>query len=400
MTEPSSGTSGGTSGGTRGGTSGATSGGTRAGSAAAKYRIGLPPIWGDAMGRASIRSVQALTVIGLVWIVLWALTRVPLVVIPVLIAVILASAISPLVHWLDRHRWPRALAVLASFVAILAVFGGVITGVVFIIRSQSRELISKADVGLDRLHDLINNGPFPVSDAQLTATRDAVQKFFTSSAFGTEALTGIRVAGEIGAGAVLMAVILFFLLKDGQKIRDFLFGFLPAEHGGRAHLAAERGTVVLGGYVRGTSMIALADALIVGIALAIMQIPLSVPLAVFVFIGGFIPIIGATAAGTLAVLVALVFNGPIPALVVLAVIIGANQFEHHVLQPFLMGKVLSIHGLVILLALAAGTTLAGLVGALLAVPLTALGWTVIKTWSGPQPERSGPIEEDTGGAVV
>jgi putative heme transporter len=364
-----------------------------------KFRTALPPIWADSLGRAGIRSGQALLVIALGWLVIWAVTRVPLVVNPVLIALILAAAISPLVHWLTGHHWPRALAVLASFVAILAVFGAVITGIVLLIRSESKNLVARADDGIDRLHGLVNNGPFPVSDAQITAIRDSVQKFITSSTFGTEALTGLRVTGEIAAGTVLMAVILFFMLKDGQKIRDFLFGFLPAGHRQKAHQAAGRGAVVLGGYVRGTSLIALTDGLIVGIALAIIRVPLALPLGVFVFIGGFIPIVGATAAGTLAVAVALIFNGPVPALVVLAVIVAANQLEHHVLQPFLMGKVLSIHGLAILLALAAGTTLAGLIGALLAVPLTAVGWTTIKTWTGRSSPETQAADREDGAAV-
>lgn len=351
----------------------------------------LPSIWDGGFGRTAIRSAQALLILAFAAVAIWVVTRVPLVIIPVLIALILSSAISPLVHWLTNHRWPRALAVLSSFVAILAVFGGVVTAVVFIIRSQSRDLVSGADDGIDQLHKFLNNGPYPISDQQINAIRESVQRFITSSAFGTEALTGLRVASEIVVGAVLMAVILFFFLKDGDKIRAFLFGFLPEAQRLKAHAAAERSTVVLGGYLRGTSIIALIDGLIVGLALTIMQIPLAVPLGVFVFIGGFIPIIGATAAGSLAVLVALIFNGPVAAIVVLVIIVGVNQLEHHILQPFLMGKVLRIHGLVILLALAAGSTLAGLVGALLAVPLTAVGWTVVKTWM--EPDLSPPIPD-------
>jgi predicted PurR-regulated permease PerM len=348
----------------------------------ARYAQGLPVIWRDALGRSAIRSAQALLVLTLVAGVIWALTRVPLVLTPILLAMILAAAISPLVHWLSRHRWPRAVAVLTSFVAILAVFGGVITGIVFLIRSQSKDLAAQADIGIDRLHGLLVQGPYPVTDAQISSTRDALQKFILSATFGNEALTGLRVASEVAVGAILMAVILFFLLKDGEKIRNFLFGFLPATQRTKAHVAADHGAVVLGGYVRGTALVALTDALIIGLALAIMRVPLALPLAVFVFIGGFIPIIGATTAGTLAVVVALIFNGPVPALVVVIVLVGANQLEHHVLQPLLMGKVLRIHGLAILLALAAGTTLAGLVGALLAVPLTAVGWSIIKVWTG------------------
>lgn len=347
-----------------------------------RFAQGLPAIWGDALGRSAIRSGQALLVLTLVAVVIWALTRVPLVFTPILLSLILAAAISPMVHWLSRHRWPRAVAVLTSFVAILAVFGGVITGIVFLIRSQSKDLAAQADIGIDRLHGLLVQGPYPVTDAQISSIRDAIQKFILSATFGNEALTGLRVAAEVAVGAILMAVILFFFLKDGEKIRNFLFGFLPAAQRTKAHVAADHGAVVLGGYVRGTALVALTDALIIGLALAIMRVPLALPLAVFVFIGGFIPIVGATAAGTLAVVAALIFNGPVPALVVVIVLVGANQLEHHVLQPLLMGKVLRIHGLAILLALAAGTTLAGLVGALLAVPLTAVGWSIIKVWTG------------------
>jgi predicted PurR-regulated permease PerM len=358
----------------------------------ADLRPDLPAVWSDGLGRASIRSVQVLAVAALAWTGIWVLTRVPLVLIPVTIALILASAISPLVRWLAGHQWPRALAVLASFVGILAVFGGMVTGIVFLVRAQSRDLAAKAIAGIDRLHEFLKTGPIPVSDEQINTTRDTVVHFFMSSSFGIQALTGARTVGEILAGLVLMAVILFFFLKDGAMIRNFLISFLPARNRAKAHLAVERSTVVLGGYLRGTAIVAATDGLIVGIALAILGVPLALPLGAFVFIGGFIPIVGATAAGTLAVAVALISNGPVTALIVLAVVIGANQLEHHFLQPVLMGKVLSIHGLVILLALAAGTILAGIVGALLAVPVTAVGWTVLKTLTGPEtaPEPPAP----------
>jgi putative heme transporter len=357
-------------------------------------------LWFDGLGRAATRSAQALLVLALAWVILWTLTRVPLVIIPVVIALILASAIAPLVHSLAGRGWPRALAVLASFLAILAVFGGIVTGVVALVRLQWKELAARTLAGVDQLHAFLNNGPIPVSDQEINAARGSVQKFFASGSFGTDALTGLRTGGEILAGMVLMAVTLFFFLKDGDTIRGFLFGFLPARHETKAHRTAELSTRVLGGYVRGTAIIASIDALIIGITLLILRVPLAIPLAVFVFIGGFIPIIGATAAGTIAVLVALVSSGPGAGLLVLAVLIGANQLEHHVLQPLLMGKVLHIHGLVILLSLAAGTMLAGIIGALLAVPLAAVGWTIIKTWSGRDVPGPEPINDDAEGAVV
>jgi predicted PurR-regulated permease PerM len=348
-------------------------------------RTGIAAIWTDGLGRASIRSVQALTVAALVWAIIWTATRVPLVIIPVLIAGILAAAISPLVRWLTGHSWPRALAVVAAFVAILAVVGGIITGIVVLVRNQWPELSARAAAGVDQLHALLNNGPFPVSDKQITAAIESAREFFTSSTFGAEALTGARTAGDIFAGVVLTAVTLFFFLKDGAEIRTFLIGFLPAGHRTRARLAADRSTAVLGGYVRGTAIVAAIDGLTVGIVLAILGVPLALPLGVFIFMGGFIPIVGATVAGTLAIVVALISNGLVQALIVLAVVIAVNQLEHHFLQPVLMGKVLSIHGLAILLVLAAGTVVAGIVGALLAVPITAVGWTVLKTWTGRDP---------------
>ncbi len=348
-------------------------------------RTRFADLWSDGLGRASIRSVQALTVAALAWAIIWAATSVSLVIIPVLIAVILGAAISPLVRWLTGRSWPRALAVVASFVSILAVVGGIVTGIVVLVSNQWAELSGRAATGVDQLHSFLNNGPVPVSDQQITAAVDSVREFFTSSSFGAEAITGARTIVEIFTGTILMAVTLFFFLKDGPEIRTFLIGFLPADHRAKARLAADRSTAVLGGYVRGTAIVAAIDGLTVGIALAIMGVPLALPLGVFIFMGGFIPIVGATVAGTLAIAVALISNGPIQALIVLGIVIAVNQLEHHFLQPVLMGKVLSIHGLAILLVLAAGTLLGGIVGALLAVPITAVAWTVLQTWSGKDP---------------
>ncbi|QDG64694.1 AI-2E family transporter [Pseudarthrobacter sp. NIBRBAC000502771] len=350
------------------------------------------------MGRASIRAVQTLAVLALAWTVVTAAVRVPLVTIPVLVALILASAMAPAVRWLAARGWPRALAVLSSFLLILAIAAGVVGGIIALVRQEASVLAARAEAGIGQLQQFITTGPVALTNDQIGAARAEFQKFLAGGTLGADALTGLRTAGEIAAGTVLTAVILFFFLKDGEKIRAFLIGFLPGRRQGKAHLAADRSIVVLGGYVRGTLVIAAIDAVIVLIGLLVLRVPLAVPLAAVVFLGGFIPIIGATTAGSLAVLVALVENGPVPALIVLVLLVAANQFEHHILQPLFMGRVLRIHGLVIILALAAGATLAGVIGALLAVPLTAVGWTVYKTLAegdapGPEPvapDGSGP----------
>ncbi|MCB5292521.1 hypothetical protein BJQ90_01957 [Arthrobacter sp. SO3] len=336
-------------------------------------------LWADGLGRAGIRAIQVLALVALSWVAVTVAARVPLVTIPVLIALVLASAIAPVVRWLAAHGWPRAAAVLASFLVILAVGAGIVGGIVVLVRQQAGALATRAEAGIAQLQDFITTGPVALSREQISAAQTEFQKFLSGGNLGADALTGLRTAGEIAAGTVLTAVILFFFLKDGEKIRGFLIGFLPASRRGRAQLAADRSIVVLGGYVRGTLVIAAIDAVIVLVGLLILRVPLAVPLAAVVFLGGFVPIIGATAAGSLAVLVALVENGPVTALVVLGLLIVAHQFEHHILQPLFMGRVLRIHGLVIILALTAGATLAGVIGALLAVPLAAVGWTVLRT---------------------
>jgi predicted PurR-regulated permease PerM len=180
---------------------------------------------------------------------------------------------------------------------------------------------------------------------------------------------------------VLMAVILFFFLKDGESIWAFVLRAFKGKNLVKARRVGERSLNVLGGYVRGTSIVALVDSFFIGLALVIMGVPLALPLAALTFIGAFIPLIGATLAGILAALVALVANGPLAALIVVIVVIVVNQLEGNFLQPVVMGQALSVHALVILLALTAGTILAGIIGAILSVPLVAVGWAAIKAWN-------------------
>ena len=347
--------------------------------------------WSDTLGRAAVRSAQTLLILALASVLVYALTRVTLIVIPVLIALILAAAIAPLVAWLRHRGWPAAAATGVSFLGMLAVFGGMTTGIVFAVRGEWPTLVAKAGAGFDQLYALVKTGPFPVDDAAIQDARDKALEFLGSSAFTSGAITGLGAATQFATGFVLMAVVLFYFLKDGQRIWAFVLRAFTGGRRAKAELAGARSLQVLGGYVRGTAAVAGVDAVVIGGALLVMQVPLALPLAVITFIGGFIPMVGATAAGALAVLVALVSNGPAAALITLAVVVGINQLEGNFLQPVLMGNALKVHGLVILLALTAGTILAGIVGAVLAVPLTAVGWAVIKVWTGEDPgERPAP----------
>ncbi|MDO9355466.1 MAG: AI-2E family transporter, partial [Solirubrobacteraceae bacterium] len=213
------------------------------------------------------------------------------------------------------------------------------------------------------------------------------------SQFGSGALAGVSAAGEVITGAVLAVVILFFFLKDGPAIWSF---FLRPFTGHRLQRGRRIGATtvrVLGGYVRGTATVAFVDAVAIGVGLAILQVPLALPLAIIVFIGAFIPLIGATLAGVLAALVALVASGPVVALIVVAIVIGVNQLEGNFLQPVVMAQSLKLHPLVILVALTAGTILGGIIGAVLAVPIAAVGWAIVKVWNRePAPEPPSPRE--------
>src|SRR5690242_10081011 len=196
----------------------------------------IAALWADGLGRASIRSVQALSVLALAWVVVQAVTRVPLVLVPVLIASILASAMAPAVRWLAARGWPRALAVLSSFLVILAVAAGVVGGIITLVRQQASVLAARAEAGIGQLQQFVTTSPAALTNDQINAAREEFQKFLAGGSLGADALTGLRTAGEIAAGSVLTAVILFFFLKDGEKIRSFLIGFLPATRQGKAHL--------------------------------------------------------------------------------------------------------------------------------------------------------------------
>lgn len=350
--------------------------------------------WHDGLGRASIRASQILLVFALITVLGFALTKVTLVAIPVLLALILSAAIAPAVKWLKDKGWPPVAATTASFIALILVFGGIITGIVIAVKNEWAELASHASEGFDQLYAYAKEGPIPVDDKVINDAKNTVMDFVSSSSFSSGALTGLSAVSSFVAGIILMAVVLFYFLKDGVHIWQFFLSYLKGERRRKATLAGTRTMEVLGGYIRGTSIVAAVDAVFIGGALFILQVPLALPLAVLTFIGAFIPLVGATAAGAFAVLIALVSNGPGVALLVLIVVIVVNQLEGNFLQPVLMGKSLNVHGLVILLALTIGTILAGIIGAVLSVPFAAVTWAIIKVW------RNEDTGDDTAAPVV
>ena len=342
-------------------------------------------LWADGLGRVGIRSAQVLLILAVAVASVYALMQIKLLVIPVLIALILAAAIGPFVNMLRRRGLPGAAATGIAFVALLLVLAAVSTVIYFSVRSQWTELAQQASSGLDELENFLRTGPVPIDQGQLDQAREGIIQFATSSQVRSGAITGLSVVTEFITGTILMVVILFFFLKDGAKIWNFFLRPFTGEREAKLRRVGSRTLEVLGGYVRGTAIVALVDAVAIGAALLILQVPLAFPLAIIVFMTAFIPLVGATVAGILAALVALVANGPVVALIVVAVVVAVNQLEGDFLQPVVMGKSLQLHALVILMALTAGTILAGIVGAVLAVPLAAVAWAIIQVWTAEDP---------------
>lgn len=295
-------------------------------------------------------------------------------VVPVAIAVLLAALLAPAVSYLVRHKLRRGLATVVVLVGGLVVLGGMLTVVVITFINGLPALRSQLSTSIDTIVTWLATGPLQLSDEQLRSVGDDLIAALNANQAGLAAgaLTTATTVGEALAQGLLVLFTLIFFLYDGARIWQFLLRAAPRGVRARLDVAGRRGQVALVSYVRATVAVAVVDAVGIGVGLAILGIPLAVSLAALVFLGAFVPIIGAVLAGGVAVLVALVAKGLIPALIVLGIVIGVMQLESHVLQPLLLGRAVDLHPLAVVLAIAAGLLAAGIIGALLAVPLLAV----------------------------
>lgn len=345
----------------------------------------VPPrkLWGDKFGVLATRGLQIIVVVALAAGVIWGLRQLTLVVIPVLLALIFASAFAPVMGWMRRRGVPSILATLVALLAIVLILGGVGWLIVWAVRDQWDSLYSQAQAGAQQLWQWVQTLPFGIDQQQIDQWIASIQDFITSAQFGTGAIAGVSVVANFATGFVLLVVVLFFFLKDGPRMWEFLLRPFRGSAEARARRIGDKTVSTLGAYVRGTASVAFVDAVGIGIGLWILGVPLALPLAVLVFLLAFIPIVGATLAGILAALVALVANGWVNALFVVGLIVLVNQLEGNFLQPVLMGRSMKLHSFVILIALTVGTVLGGIVGAVLAVPITAVAWGIVQVWDGP-----------------
>jgi predicted PurR-regulated permease PerM len=305
------------------------------------------------------------------------------IVVPFLIAMLLVALTRPVTNLLIRWvpRWVAALLTVALVVAIVV---GLVTLVTTQIASGFPDLEKQASSGLTEVQHWLAVGPLHITTDQLAGYVGRLQASFSSHT-GTLLSSVFSAAGTVSdvvAGIFIALFSTYFMLAQGDVIWRWILGTLPDAAQEPMDLAGRRGWVTLTSYIRATILVAATDALGIGIGAAILGVPLAVPLGVLVFLGAFIPVVGALVSGIVAVLVALVSDGPVTALIMLGVVVAVQQLEAHVLQPFLMGRAVRVHPLAVILGIAAGALSAGIVGALFAVPVIAVGNTVGSSLAG------------------
>lgn len=310
--------------------------------------------------------------------------------VPLVIALLIASLLHPLVERLARYI-PKGLAALAALLGTLVLVIGLFSLVAQQATSGFPELRDQAVEGVDEVRNWLRTGPLNIDADSLSSyinqaedAASANQSTLVSGALGVAST-----ATHLAEGLFIALFATFFFLSSGRRIWAWLLRMLPTRAQQPLDEAALSGWVTLSLYVRATLLVALIDGVGIGVGVALLGVPLALPLGVLVFLGAFIPIVGALITGILAVLVALVAEGPVIALAALGVVLLVQQIESHVLQPFLLGKMVSVHPLAVILAIAAGATVAGIVGALFAVPLVAVANTMITSLAGRRGEDPG-----------
>ncbi len=324
---------------------------------------------------AAAYSWRLLVIAGALGVVIWLIGELSVLATTLAIALLLAALMVPLVNLLThKARLPRGLATAVTVIAGLAVLGGLMTFVIIQFSDGLPALQQQLNRSLDEARRWLIEGPLHLKSSDISRFIDQMITLIqeNQASITTSALTTATAVGEFLTGFLLTLFILIFFLVHGEHIWAFLLRAVPKPARQVVDNAGKEGFASLISYVRATMVVAVVDAVGVGIGLWILGVPLVVPLATLVFLGAFVPIIGAVVAGGVAVIIALVTVGWIKALVLLAIVTAVMQLEGHVLQPILLGRAVKLHPLAVILAITGGLIVSGIAGALLAVPLLAV----------------------------
>ena len=351
--------------------------------------------------RAALRKLaivcgQLLLVVAAIVVVAWVVGKLWGTLLPVVLGLLFATVLWPPTRFLRTRGWPPALAASVVLIGFLAAFGGLIAAIAPSVGEQVGELADQTTAGLQDIQVWLSGPPFNLGQDQVgQAVDDAINSLQENAqSIAGYALTGATVVGNSLLNLVLALVLVFFFLKDGPR----WVPWLSAQTGPRAapHVAAlsEKTWSTLSEFIRQQALVGFIDALFIGIGLLLLGVPLVLPLAVLTFLGGFVPIIGAFVAGAFAVLVALVSVGFTKALIVLAIVVLVQQIEGNVLQPIIQGRGFNMHAAVVILAVTAGSQLAGITGAFLGVPVAAIIAVIYRYVRDQLDEKSPEVQDD------
>ncbi|MEU8651832.1 AI-2E family transporter [Streptomyces sp. NPDC048737] len=353
----------------------------------------LSPTRTRAALRTSARiSVELLLLLVGLAVALWLLGQMWSIVWPLVVGLFLTTLTWPPTRYLRRCGWPPALAASLVTVLFLLVAAGVVALIAIPVASQSGELTDGVVEGLQRVREWAAGPPLNIGDDQITKAFDTgvARAQDGLGSMVTAVVTGVSTVIDGLVTAVLAIFLMFFFLKDGPRFLPWLARQLPGRFAADVPTVAARSWDTLGAFVRSQAVVGLLDAVLIGLGLWILDVPLVLPLAVLTFVSAFVPIVGALFAGFVAVLIALVSNGLTDALIVLAIIVVVQQLEGNVFQPMIQSRGLGLHAAVILLAVTLGGSLAGIVGSLLAVPVAAL---LAVIWNYVREQLTDPAEE-------
>jgi predicted PurR-regulated permease PerM len=334
----------------------------------------------DGLKGAAAWSWRFLLVAAALYVVFYLLGKIWVGVLPVILAILVSSVLWPVVRWLRARRWPSSLA--AGVVLLLAVgaFTGVLAAIAPSVVSQGQIVARQAGEGLRVLQEWLAQGPFGLQSEQMTDYVDQATTWLQerSSQIAQGVLTGVSAVGSIMVTLVMTLILAFFILKDGSRFGPWIRRNTGPTAGMHLTEALARVWRTVGGFIKAQAVVSFVDAVFIGLGLLLLGVPMAFVLAIITFFAGFIPIVGAVLAGTLAVLVALVSNGFVTAVWVLVLVLVVQQLEGNVLSPMLQSRALDLHPALVILVVAAGGTRWGIVGAFLAVPVTAALVTLIR----------------------
>ena len=332
--------------------------------------IGRDGRWAAGWALRFIIFVAATYILGRILGFIWAG------ILPIVLALLVATVLWPPTKLLrDKLKFAPALATVVVLVGFFAVIGGIFAAMAPIVRNQGADLVEQAAAGIRQLSERIQGPPFNVNLGEFDGVLNDLTGYLQdqSSQIASGVFTGLSAATSVVVTIVVMLVLTFFFLKDGDKFLPWLRKYTGANAGWHLTEVLTRSWNTLAGFIRTQAIVSFVDATFIGIGLLLLGVPLAFVLAVITFFAGFIPIVGAFTAGALAVIIALVTNGVTNALFVLLLIIAVQQIEGNILQPVLQSKAMNLHAAVVLLSVTLGSTLFGIVGAFLAVPVAAVG---------------------------